>query len=116
MDFITRLLKSNGKSAILIIINKLSKYSYFSAPPRQFTTITIAKTFVAIDICKLHGIPKTILLDRDPIFMRKELFKLNGTTLSHCSAYHPQIDNQTEITNKTQEYYLRTFVMEEPTR
>lgn len=86
----------NEKSIILVFIGKLSKYAQFSALARQFTTIIIAKTFI-IDICKLYGIPKTMVSDRDPIFMSSfwtELFRLIGTILSHNSAYHPQTDGR----------------------
>lgn len=44
----------------------------------------------------------------------QELFRLSETILSHSSAYHPQTDGQIEVTNKTLEQYLRSFVLETP--
>lgn len=66
---------------------------------------------------KLHGIPKTIVSDRDPVFLSafwQNLFKLQGTTFKMSSAYHPQTDGQSEIVNKCVEQYLRCFISEDP--
>jgi hypothetical protein len=48
---------------------------------------------------KLHGSPKIIVSDRDPIFTEHfwiELFSCLGTQLAHSSSYHPQSDGQTD--------------------
>ena len=67
-----------------------------------FKLSTIATTFMET-IQKLHGNPKIIVSDKDPIFTRNfwtELFSCLGTQLTHSSLYHPQSDGQTEIVNK----------------
>ena len=66
----------------------------------------------------LHGTPKIIVSDRDPIFTAKfwtKLFSCLGTQLAHSASYHPQFDGQTEILNKYLEGYLRCFVSDKQT-
>jgi len=70
--------------------------------PTSFTAIKVVDMFTVM-VCKLHGMPKSIVSDRDPIFMSnfwRELFSLNGTKLRMSFAYHPQSDGQTEAVNK----------------
>ena len=60
-----------------------------------------------------HGLPKTIVSDRDSRFTGAfwhELFRLVGTELATSTSYHPQSDGQTEIVNKWIEGYLRNYV------
>ena len=63
-------------------------------------------------IQNLHGNPRVIVSDRDPIFTGNfwmDLFSCLGTQLAHSSSYHPQSDGQTEIVNKCLEGYLLCF-------
>ena len=65
------------------------------------------------EIFRLHGLPKTIVSDRDNRFMWdfwQELFRLVGTKLTPSMSYHPQTDGQTEIVNKWLEGYLHNYV------
>jgi transposase InsO family protein len=69
------------------------------------------------NIVKLHGLPKSIVSDRDKVFTSafwQHLFKLHGTTLAMSSAYHPQSDGQTEVLNKGLELFLRCFTFDNP--
>ncbi|GKC91091.1 ty3-gypsy retrotransposon protein [Tanacetum coccineum] len=102
MDFITNLPNSNGKSAIWVIVDRLTKFAHFLALPPHYTAASLATLFLN-HIYRLHGLPKSILSDRDPIFLSrfwKELFGQIGTKLLHSSAYHPQTDGQTEVVNR----------------
>lgn len=82
----------------------------------QNSAASIAPIFIT-EIYKLHGMQKSIVGDRDRVFTSrfwKELFKINGTTLSFSSAYHPQTDGQSEVTNRILETFLRCFTSDSP--
>ncbi|GJY31067.1 ty3-gypsy retrotransposon protein [Tanacetum coccineum] len=116
MDFITGLPLSKGFTAILVVVDRFSKYAYFGVLPTNFNGHKVAKLFMEI-VVKHHGIPKTIVSDRDLIFVSKfwkELFRLSGTQLNHSIAYHPQSDGQTEVVNQGLEQYLRAIVSDRP--
>ena len=81
MDFITGLPKSEGKNVIMAVVDRLTKYAHFCALSHPFSANTVAAAFINI-IQKLHGSPKIIVSDRDPIFMGKfwtELVSYLGT-------------------------------------
>jgi hypothetical protein len=94
MDFIIGLPKSEGKSVIMVIVDRLTKYAHFCALSHPFKASTVATTFMEI-VQKLHGSAKIIVSDRDPIFTGHfwiELFSCLSTQLAHSSSYHPQSD------------------------
>ncbi|GAU45358.1 hypothetical protein TSUD_239070 [Trifolium subterraneum] len=102
MDFITRLPNSFGFSVIMVVIDRLTKYSHFMAQKTDYTSKSVAEAFMN-QIVKLHGIPKSIVSDRDKVFTSsfwQNLFKLQGTSLAMSTAYHPQTDGQSEALNK----------------
>lgn len=114
MDFIVGLPMSKGLTVIYVIIGRLSKFGHFITMKTEFNSTSVAKAFIN-NIVKLHGIPKSIVSDRDRTVMSKfwqHLFKAMGTSLTISSAYHPQIDGESEALNKCIELYLRCFVSE----
>ena len=97
MDFIEGLPVSGSANAILVIVDKFSKFAHFIALKHSFTAQSVAQLFLDNVFC-LHGLPKSIISDRDKIFTSlfwQSLFKAAGTTLHLSSSYHPQTDEQT---------------------
>lgn len=77
----------------------------------NFNAQSVAAAFLQ-SVVKLHGFPQTIVSDRDKTFVSKfwrHLTKLHGTVLHMSTAYHPQMDGQSEILNKCVEMYLLCF-------
>ena len=116
LDFIEGLPISQGKNKILVVVDQLSKSTYFMALSHPFSVKTVVETFVE-GVVKLHGMPRSIINDRDPIFVIKfwqEFFNLSGTKLKMSSTYYSQTDEQTEIISRCFEQYLRCFVHQWP--
>lgn len=65
MDFITGLPKSLGKNVILVVVGKLRNYAHFIGLVHPFQ---VAKAYLD-DVFKLHGWPRSIISDKDPIFL-----------------------------------------------
>ena len=114
MDFIVGLPKtSNGCDSIWVITDHLTKQAHFLPVRTDYPTILYAKLYID-RILSLHGVPKTIILDRGTQFVskfQKELHKSLGTNFIHSSAYHPQTGGQTERVNQILEDMLRACVL-----
>lgn len=116
MDFIEGLPVTQGKSAILVIVDKLSKYAHFLPLKHPYTAAMVADLYLTA-IYKLHGMPAGIISDRDPVFTSlfwQELFKKCKVKLQMSTAYHPQSDGQTEVVNRCVENYLRCMCTVQP--
>ncbi|KAF9679018.1 hypothetical protein SADUNF_Sadunf07G0096400 [Salix dunnii] len=88
MDFIEGLPNSRGKTVIMVVVDRLSKYAHFISLSHPFTAVLVAQVFIN------HV----------------------GTELCMSSSYHPQTDGQTEVVNRTLEQYLRCFTGTQPKR
>ncbi|GJW24444.1 ty3-gypsy retrotransposon protein [Tanacetum coccineum] len=116
MDFIDGLPSSHGKSVILVVVDRLTKYAYFIALSHPYTAVQVAQVFLD-HVYKLHGMPATIDSDRDKVFLSlfwKSLFKSLKTKLHMSTTYHPQSDGQTKVVNRCLECFLRCMTGDKP--
>lgn len=116
MDFIDGLPKSNGQDSISVVVDRLTKMAHFIPLSHPYGATIVAQLFLD-SVYRLHGMPKTIVTDRDKLFTRnfwKELFSSAGTKLHLSTSYHPQTDGKMERLNRCLEQYLRVMTSARP--
>jgi hypothetical protein len=97
-------------------VDRFSKAAHFIPLGHPYTAPLVAHLFFD-HIVKLHGIPSSIVSDRDPVFtwhFWRELFTLAGVKLQPSSAFHPQSDGQSEAANKVISMYLMCLMGDLP--
>jgi hypothetical protein len=112
LDFVEGLPQSRNMNAVLVVVDKFSKYSHFIPLAHPFTALSIAQLYMS-QVYKLHGMPLALISDIDRIFTSELwqcLFKLAGVDLKLSSAYHPQTDGQTERVNQCMETFLNALL------
>lgn len=113
MDFIVGLpCSKEGYDAILVVIDRLSKMVHLIPTTMTVTAPEVAKLFVE-NIVKLHGVPESIVSDRDHNFTShfwKTVCEMWNMAQDMSTAFHPQTDGQTERVNRVLEEYLRSYV------
>ena len=115
MDFIVGLPPSpRGMNSIWVIVDRLTKSAHFLAIRNNWSLDKLVELYVNT-IVRLHGVPSSIVSDRDSRFQSKfwkELQKALGTRLDFSTAFHPATDGQTERTIQTLEDMLRACVLD----
>jgi len=112
LDLLGLLPMSNGYNAILVIVDRLTKYVKFEATHVELTTEGFVKT-LQDRVFHNHGLPRKIIHDQDPQFVNKyikSLFDLLGIKQNASTAFHLITDGQTEQMNQDIEEYLHIFV------
>ena len=111
MDFIEQLPCSSDHTAILVVVDCMSKQSIFIPTNNTISAPELAKLFV-IHVFSKHGVPSHVTSDRGSEFVSR-FFRSLGTALDmklhFTSGYHPEGDSQTECVNQTLEQYLQVF-------
>ena len=115
MDFVTGLpMTFNKNNAIWVIVDRLTKSAHFIPVRTDFSLEKLTKLYIR-DIVKLHGVPVSIISDRDPRFTSwhwVSLQKALGMRLDLSTTHHPQTDGQSERTIQTLEDMLRCCILD----
>ena len=115
MDFISGLPKTiKGYDSIWVIVDRLTKSAHFLPVRTTYTLDKLAEIYIQ-EIVRLHGVPTSIISDRDSRFTShfwRSLQQALGTKLKFSTAFHPQTDGQSERTIQTLEDMLRACVLD----
>jgi hypothetical protein len=119
MHFITKFPRTNKQhDAIMVVVDKLTKAAHFIHMKITHKETNVVDIYMR-EVAHLHGIPKTIVFDRDPKFTSnfwKGLFKGFRTNLNFNKTYYPESDGKIERLNQVIEDMLKMHMMEKPSK
>ncbi|KAF1327941.1 Pol protein, partial [Globisporangium splendens] len=117
MDFVFGFPEDKTRNTgVVVFVDRLSKMVHV-APVRKHVTAQETACLFLEHVFRYHGLPESIVSDRDPRFTAafwRELFRLLGTDLALSSADHPETDGQTERVNRVVEDILRSIAVDHP--
>ncbi|KAJ9130571.1 hypothetical protein P3X46_034358, partial [Hevea brasiliensis] len=115
MDFVSGLPLTRKKhDAVWVIVDRLTNSAHFLPVRTDYSLEKLAELYIS-EIVRLHGIPLSIISNRDPRFTSrfwKKLHESLGTQLHFSTAFHPQTDGQSERVIQVLEDMLRSCVIE----
>jgi hypothetical protein len=116
MDFIVGLpTTQSGYDFVWVIVNRFLMVAHFISVKTTYNVAMLVELYIARIVC-LHGVPKNIVFDRGTPFTSRFWEKLHeamDTRLNFSSAYHPQMDSQTDRVNQILEDMLRACALKD---
>ena len=114
MDFVLCLPKDcDGNTGIVVFVDRLRKMAHLAAVPDSIDGKGTAMLFID-RVFRQHGLPLTIISDRDPRFTGKfwtSIFKVLSTRLDMSTEDHSQTNSQTELVNRVIGAFFAAFVL-----
>ena len=115
MDFVSDFpLTERKHDAVWVIVDRLTKSTHFLLIRLDYSMDRLEQLYVS-EIVRLHGIPLSIVSDRDPRFTSRFCKKLQstfGTRLNFSTAFHPQTNGQSERVIQVLEDMIRGCLLD----
>jgi hypothetical protein len=115
MDFVLGLPRTQkGFDSIFLVVDRFSNIAYFIPCQKTNDATHVANMFFK-EVVRLHGLPRSIVSNKDTKFVGhfwRKLWKKLGTYFSFSSTYHAQTHGQTEVVHRSLGKLLRSLVTE----